>query len=296
MMIKRTRKHSAIKPTYRPRGSASRGIGLSDYQKTAMKDRREDMRLSQAELGERIAQMEGLKEPVAQATISNLEKIDPKGRVPSRASKHLPSIEKILRLPEGFLAPGKQQVTVLRPVAMPKEQDANILEQDFDTRPMARIDAAATRTDMPVVAGQLPTVAQAAAVAFAAAPDLPVYFSTYGPNGVMTLSVDAAEYMHRPGKLATVQRAYAVRIVSGFHMEPKYSPGDVIFVNPFMATVPSKSIVLRKQPEGGEILIGQLVAETETEWSLQQLNPARAQTVSKSQWPIAHRVIGVYEE
>lgn len=112
----------------------------------------------------------------------------------------------------------------------------------------------------------------------------------------MTLSADAAEYMQRPGKLATVQRAYAVRVVSGFCMEPKYVPGDVIFVNPFMATLPSKNIVLRKQQEGGEILVGQLVAESETEWTLQQLNPARAQTVSKSQWPIAHRIIGVYEE
>jgi transcriptional regulator with XRE-family HTH domain len=302
MMIKRvksTTRDDSFTPKYRSRGSKTRGIGLSDYQKTQMKERRESLGLSQTEVGERIAQLEGLDEPVAQATISNLEKIDPKGRVPSRASKHLRSIEQILRFPAGFLEPARQQVRALKPVIMPNQAPippAPEVESYADIpRPMAPLDGGASRADMPAVAA-LPTVEQATARTFGALPDLPVYFSTYGPNGVMSLSIDAAEYMQRPGKLATVQRAYAVRIVSGFHMEPKYVPGDVVFVNPFMATVPSKSICLRKQQDGGEILIGQLVAETATDWTLQQLNPARAQTVSKSDWPIAHRIIGVYEE
>jgi phage repressor protein C with HTH and peptisase S24 domain len=289
MMIKRIRKG----PEYKSRGNAKRRLGLSDNQKRAMKQRREELGISQAELGHLIAQHEGLDEAVAQATISNLEKIDPTGRKPSLASKHLPTIEKILRLDPGFLKPSRQHATVLRPVA-PSAQIVVTPTDGAAPRQMSHIDAGVSRTDMTY--GAVPTVQQATAATFGAAQDLPVYFSLYGQDGVMIVEIEPAEYMQRPGKLATVQRSYGVRVVAGYCMEPRFVPGDLIFINPVMAILPTKSILLRRQEQGGEVLLGYLVAQTATEWTIQQLNPARTFSVSKSEWPIAHRIIGLYEE
>jgi hypothetical protein len=280
MMIKKT----IAKPEkeYRARGSAKRGFGLSDYQKRIMKQRREEMGISQSELGRMIAQMEGLDEPIAQATISNLEKIDPSGRTPSQASKHLRTIEKILVLQPGFLEPHRHIGPTLQPVLIPAPTHG---ERDVES-----VDGADSYT---TTAGAHDEPAATAA----SAQDLPIYRSTYGQDGTIIVSAEAGEYVQRPGRLARVRNGHGIRVSAGYGMEPLFEAGDVIFVNPELSVVPNKYIVLRRQELGGEVLIRKLIAETASEWTVQQVFPeAKIYALPKADWPIASRIIGKYYE
>jgi phage repressor protein C with HTH and peptisase S24 domain len=280
MMIKRTIAKPEAEREYRSRGSAKRGFGLSDYQKQVMKQRREEMGVSQAELGRMIAQMEGLDEPIAQATISNLEKIDPRGRTPSQASRHLRTIEKILRLQAGFLEPHRIAASTLQPVLIPMptpgehEVETSVAEVDNYTKTAGAHDEPA-----------------ATAVS---AQELPIYRSTYGPDGVIIVSAEAVEYMQRPGRLASVRNGHGIRVSAGYGMEPLFEAGDVIFVNPNLSVVPNKYIALRRQEMGGEVLIRKLIAENATEWTVQQAFPEKIYSLPKAEWPIASRIIGKY--
>src|SRR5262249_32597926 len=113
MMIKKARTESTPEPEpqYSRRGSRKFGVGLSTYQKTIMREKREALGISQKALGEKTAELAGLKEPISQAMISYLEKVNPRGvRKPALASEFLPIIETILRLPKGSLVPGKHPV------------------------------------------------------------------------------------------------------------------------------------------------------------------------------------------
>jgi hypothetical protein len=53
---------------------------------------------------------------------------------------------------------------------------------------------------------------------------------------------------------------------------------------------------LRRQEVGGEVLLRKLIAETATEWTVQQLFPEKIYSLPKAEWPIANRIIGKYWE
>jgi transcriptional regulator with XRE-family HTH domain len=265
------------------RGSRRRGLGLSDYQKQMLKKRREEMGISQSELGKLIAQSEGLDEPIAQSNISNLERIETgkQARLPNQGSRYLPAIERILKFPAGFLRPGLLRRTPLTPVVLPTPLEG---EHAFEVpppiyKPTPTADAPETPTAAPL-----------------GARDLPIYYASYGQHGAVIMSAEAVEYLDRPAKLIRVNKGHGIRIIPGFGMEPKYEPGDVIFVNPLMPGMPNKSVLLRKQEEGGEMLLRRLISETESEWTVQQLNPPRTYSLPKAEWPICYRVVGTSEE
>jgi transcriptional regulator with XRE-family HTH domain len=264
------------------RGSRRRGLGLSDYQKRMLKTRREEMGYSQSDMGRMIAEMEGLDEPIAQSNISNLERIETgkQARLPNQGSRYLQTIERILKFPEGFLKPGPLRRVSLTPVVLPVRADGDRYDVP---QPIYKPTPTADAPDTP------PTTT-------AGARDLPVYYATYGPHGAIIMSAEAAEYIDRPAKLIRVNKGHGVRVIAGLGMEPKYEPGDVIFVNPLIPGVPNKSVVLRKQEVGGDMLLRRLVSETPDEWTVQQLNPARTYSLPKAEWPICYRVVGTSEE
>jgi hypothetical protein len=285
MMIKKVRSEDEV-PKYRARGSRRYGLGLSIYQKTVMKDQRESLGISQRQLGKLVAQMAGLKEPVSQATISYLEKVDPTGRTPSLSSEYLPMIEKILKLPPGSLEPAKRppahSQTELTPPEPPAQTPIPSDAGSVSVRPTAQIvDLGQARANLPItmdVGGQ----------------DLPVFSTSYG-HGAINVSTEAAEYIHRPGKLVRVSNSYGIRVVAGSGMEPVYSAGEVLWINPHMPPLPERRVLLRKQERGGEILIRLLMSETDDEWHVRQYSPDRVYSVPKVEWPICHRIVGKNE-
>jgi hypothetical protein len=266
------------------RSSRRRGVGLSDYQKQMLKKRREEMGISQSELGRLVAQLEGLDEPIAQSNISNLERIETgkQARLPNQGSRYLPSIERILKFPTGFLRPGRLHQTTLTPVVLPTRIGD---DHAFDVPPPVYTNPTTTAgaPDMPTTTA-------------VGARDLPVYAVSYGADGAINMSMEAAEYIDRPAKLIRVSNAHGIRIIPGFGMEPKYEPGEVIFANQLMPGLPNKTVVLRRQQGGGEVLIRRLVAETATDWTVQQFNPSRTYSLPKAEWPICYRVVGSSEE
>jgi transcriptional regulator with XRE-family HTH domain len=265
-----------------PRSSRRRGLGLSEYQKQMLKKRREEMGISQSELGKLIAQLEGLDEPIAQSNISNLERIETgkQARLPNQGSRYLPAIERILKFPPGFLRPGLLRRVPLTPVVLPTRIEG---EHAFDVPSPVHTTATAGALDTP------PTPALGAR-------DLPVYAVSYGPDGAIIMSMEAAEYVDRPAKLIRVNKGHGIRIIPGFGMEPAYEPGHIVFGNPLMPGLPNKNVVLRQREEGGEILVRRLVGETASEWTVQQFNPARTYSLPKAEWPICYRIVGSYED
>ena len=126
--------------------------------------------------------------------------------------------------------------------------------------------------------------------------DLPVYAMSYGKDGTINMSTEAAEYVDRPAKLIRMPKGHGIRVIAGLGMEPKYEPGEVIFVNPLMSGIPNKDVVLRKEDQGGEVMIRRLISETPTEWMVQQFKPDRTYALPKAEWPICHRIVGTLGE
>jgi Peptidase S24-like len=279
MMIKK----AIPKKEIRTRGSRRRGFGLSDYQKRVMKQRREELGISQSELGKMISDMEGLDMPVAQANISNLERIDKdetSARMPNQTSRFLPAIERILRLPPDFLKPGVLP-RELKPIVIP-----SLTEGEHGYNAPQPVYGSATTT---VAAPEMP-------VTGIGARDLPVYAMSYGKDGTINMSTEAAEYVDRPAKLIRMPKGHGIRIIAGLGMEPKYEPGEIIFVNPLMSGIPNKDVVLRKEDQGGEVMIRRLISETPTEWMVQQFKPDRTYALPKAEWPICQRIVGTLGE
>jgi phage repressor protein C with HTH and peptisase S24 domain len=277
MMIKRARAEKLERdPEYRLRGSRKLGVGLNTYQKTVMREARENLGISQATLGKRIAEMAGLQEPVSQAMISYLEKINPRGRKPALASEFLPLIEQILHLEKGFLAPKKDPSARLQAV-----QTATV-----EPAPTQAVGAGRT-IDM--------RTGQADIQRAAITQDLPIYHSTLSQDGTITVSAEAGEFMARPGRLHSVRNGHGIRVSAGYGMEPVFEAGDVIFVHPNLSVVPNHYVVLRRQESGGEMLVRKLIAENATEWTVQQTSPEpKTYALPKAEWPIANPIIGKY--
>jgi hypothetical protein len=288
MMIKKVRSSTEVEevPKYLARGSRKRGAGLSIYQKTVMKDQRESLGISQRELGKLVADMAGLKEPVSQATISYLEKVDPRGRTPSLSSEYLPLIEKVLKLPKGSLEPARKSPAYSQSEPLPPQPPAQTPTQSdagsVSARPTAQIvDLGEARANLPITMD-------------VGAQDLPVFSSSYG-HGAINVGMEAAEYIQRPGKLVRVNNSYGIRVVAGSGMEPVYRAGEVLWINPHMPPLPERHVLFRKQERGGEILIRLLISETDDEWNVRQYNPERTSSLPKAEWPICHRIVGKNE-
>lgn len=67
---------------------------------------------------------------------------------------------------------------------------------------------------------------------YASAPLLPVYgLATGGPTGHADFNGEVVDRIARPPMLASVNNAYAV-YVSGDSMEPRYMPGETVYVHP----------------------------------------------------------------
>ena len=129
--------------------------------------------------------------------------------------------------------------------------------------------------------------------------DLKVFAAVEGGPGEMVVSTDPIELVPRPWYLKNVKDGYAVLIV-GESMVPAFEPGDMAVVNPRLAPMRGKDVILVRGEEEGEFRasIKRLVSWTATHWNLLQFNPPRGEkaefTLSRKEWPKALRVVGKY--
>lgn len=130
--------------------------------------------------------------------------------------------------------------------------------------------------------------------------DLPVFSAAEGGKGEMVVSTDPIELVPRPWYLKNVKEGYAV-LVTGESMEPRYSPGEIIVVNPKAVLIRGKDVLVTTPREGGDFraMIKSYVGQTPDSWKLRQLRPPPGEkeefSAAKKLWPFAMRVVGRYD-
>jgi transcriptional regulator with XRE-family HTH domain len=236
---------------------------------------REALGLSQAELGRAVG--------VSQATIDKIES----GR--TTLSRFLPRIAARLGIPQRDLDPfvGAQRQPGLRePDAVETYDYANARHgpEDEALLEMTRRHEEAQRR------GRLGPGKPSQAVP-AIEVELPVYVA----------NVDAfpIDWVKRPPPLANVRNAYGL-LIKDTAMEPEFWPGDIALVHPHLPPSPQSACVFKTEaPAGGErSQLRHLAGFDEAVWRVREWNPPRGMkdeyTLSRTEWPLCHRVVGKY--
>lgn len=121
----------------------------------------------------------------------------------------------------------------------------------------------------------------------------PVYVSVEGGPGEVIRSAEPADWIPRPTQLANVRNAYGL-IVVGESMLHRYRPGDIALVNPNLPVLFDEVYIFYHENAEGEAraTIKHLVRSTADAWVVKQFNPEKQFSLKKSEWAIAHRVVG----
>ena len=116
-----------------------------------------------------------------------------------------------------------------------------------------------------------------------------------GEEGWSLWNGDVVDYAARPPSLAGAPNGYATYVV-GSSMEPRYHPGEMIFVHPGKPVAPGNYVVVQVKPKAdGEpprALIKRLVRRTASKITLAQFNPERSFDVALKDIVSIHRIVG----
>ncbi|PVE25401.1 hypothetical protein DC522_05750 [Microvirga sp. KLBC 81] len=124
--------------------------------------------------------------------------------------------------------------------------------------------------------------------------DVPVYAAAEGGPGEMVVEKSPIDYAPRPEPLQGVKDGYLVYI-SGESMSPEYRPGQRAIVHPKLPPTPDEThIFYTNNPADDRATIKHLVRVTPEAWHVEQWNPPKKFTLDRSEWPVAHRVVGKY--
>ncbi len=218
--------------------------------------RRKELGLSQTEVAEAIR--------VSQSTIDRIEKDDFK-RTPSA----LPALAQFLGLDIATLDPKLATLPSPMPVSTPAREK--------------------TRGFRPEIVPGHELVGNK---------DFPIYAAAAGGEGHLIVNFDPIEWVKRPAILEGVPHAYGL-LVYGDSMSPAYRHGDMALIHPGLGPAADEDVVLYYHAMDGEhgeaeAIIKHLTSWNETEWRLEQYNPARNWTEFRADWPKCHRVVGKY--
>ena len=124
--------------------------------------------------------------------------------------------------------------------------------------------------------------------------NFPILSSTESGAADFIVDTQPTEHIARPAPLAHVKDAYGV-FVTGASMEPEFRPGDIALVNPHLPVIANQAYIFYAEKAGaGRATIKWLRRDTEDRWHVTQHNPAKDLTLSRKEWPWAHRLIGKY--
>jgi transcriptional regulator with XRE-family HTH domain len=240
---------------------------MADHQRTigqAVRDRREEMGLSQAQLAAKV----GIKQ-------SSLHAIENGSTL---KSKFLPDIAKALEVH-------------LEPLTMGILLGVNFSEPDQPgSRSVFRSNGAAQAAFSSGGSPQIP------GDQLVGERDLPIYAATAGGDGHMIVTTDVIERVRRPANLEGVVGAYGILVV-GDSLAKAYRHGDMALIHPGLQPLNDEvHVFYDHDPKTGEgeSMIKNMLSYTTDKWRLEQFNPERKFTVDRVDWPIAHRVVGKY--
>lgn len=116
-----------------------------------------------------------------------------------------------------------------------------------------------------------------------------------GIDGWSLWNGEIVDWVPRPANLIGAQQAYAVFVV-GSSMEPRYFPGEVVFIHPGRPVTLGAFVLVQIRPkEEGEApraVIKRLVKRSGAKWVLDQFSPARTFDVKSEEIVSIHRVVG----
>jgi phage repressor protein C with HTH and peptisase S24 domain len=128
---------------------------------------------------------------------------------------------------------------------------------------------------------------------------IPVLGMAEGGEGGWSLwNGDVIDYVPRPSVLAGVPNAYAV-YVTGSSMEPRYYPGELLYVHPGKPITPGAFVVIELHPQTPEDaprgLLKRLARRTPQKLVLAQYNPEKTFEIKASEVKNIHRIVGAGE-
>ncbi|HTW52066.1 MAG TPA: S24 family peptidase [Stellaceae bacterium] len=114
-----------------------------------------------------------------------------------------------------------------------------------------------------------------------------------GSDQQMFLEDGPIGYTPRPANLAGVRDAYAIYMV-GDSMEPRYTQGWLLHVNPFKPPIRGRDVVVYKKDQA--VLIKQFIGWNDDTLVLRQLNPAEDLRIPRGDVVECHLIVGVDQE
>jgi phage repressor protein C with HTH and peptisase S24 domain len=125
---------------------------------------------------------------------------------------------------------------------------------------------------------------------------LPVLGSAEGgADGQSPWNGDVVDYVPRPANLAGVPQAYAI-YVYGMSMEPRYHPGELLYVHPGRPVTAGSYVLVQLRPKTDgdppSALLKRFVRQTASKLVLEQFNPAKTFDVKMSDVVSVHRIVG----
>jgi hypothetical protein len=124
-------------------------------------------------------------------------------------------------------------------------------------------------------------------------PDLKVYRLVDTSGGIAVLSNEPVARAPRPEEVEGVPDAFGVYVASG-EMEPAYSIGDYLCINPVPPPTPGKDVLLmtgRAGDPGVRTALRRLVSITDTHWVCKHFTPPKTERFLRADWPHAPRVV-----
>lgn len=125
---------------------------------------------------------------------------------------------------------------------------------------------------------------------------IPVYGLAAGAvRGHLTLSPDPVEWVRAMPGIANVRDAYAM-IVTGSSMEPRYLPGEIIYLHPHRPPRPGDHIAIQEMDKDGvSVSLKRFERMTETHLITTQYNPPAEVRFLRSRIQAVHRVLTLNE-
>lgn len=127
---------------------------------------------------------------------------------------------------------------------------------------------------------------------YIAAPRLPVYgLAAASPLGQLAFTPEPIEWVDAPARLASVRGAYAL-IVTGTSMQPRYDPGDMVFLHPHQPPRANDDIAIQEALDGGvAVSLKRFVKWEDGHLVAEQFNPPAIVRYSRTALMAVHRVL-----
>lgn len=116
-----------------------------------------------------------------------------------------------------------------------------------------------------------------------------------GPDGLALWNGEVVDYASRPPGLMGVEKGYAVFVV-GDSMEPRYHPGELVYIHPGKPVTPGCYVLVQMQPkhdgEAPRAFLKRLVRRNGSKVMVEQFQPAKQFNLKPDEIVSMHRVVG----